>query len=64
MIQHGYRGMEDNNIDPNKYGIDYDGPIPEDDDTTIVVDEPRNILSHNQTMLLRSLVNPLEEDQE
>ena len=65
MIQHGYRGMEDDNIDPNEYGIDYEGPVPGDDDnTTISVDEPRNILSQNQMTLLRSRVNPLEVDQE
>src|SRR6266498_5839558 len=65
MIQHGYQGIEDDNIDPNEYGIDYEGPVPGDDDnTTISVDEPRNILSQNQMTLLRSHVNPLEVDQE
>ncbi|PKY29479.1 hypothetical protein RhiirB3_340971 [Rhizophagus irregularis] len=35
MIQHGYRGMEDDSIDPNEYGIDYEGPVPEDNDTKL-----------------------------
>ncbi|GBB97623.1 hypothetical protein RclHR1_03020001 [Rhizophagus clarus] len=48
MLQCGYRGMEDNNINPNEYGIDYNGSASDDNDTIVFVDEPRNILNHNQ----------------
>jgi len=47
MIQCGYRGMEDNNIDPNEYGIDYDGPESDNNDITIMIDEPRDILNYD-----------------
>ena len=63
MLQRGYRGMEDINVDPNEYGIDYDGPAVSDD-TTIAIDGPRDILNSNQKMLLQSRINPLEEDKE
>lgn len=64
MLQCGYRGMEDNNIDPNEYGIDYDGPVSGDSDNTVFVDEPLTILNNYQMELLRSRIDPLEEDQE
>ncbi|RIA84222.1 hypothetical protein C1645_832608 [Glomus cerebriforme] len=61
----GFHGMEDFNINPNKYGIDFDGPrLYENNDNIIVVDEPRNILNQQQLMLLRSRVDPLENDVE
>lgn len=63
MLQCGYRGMEDsNNIDLNEYGIDYNGPVSDDNDITVAVDSPRNILNYNQKLLLQSRINPLEED--
>lgn len=65
MIECGYRGLEDTNIDPNEYGIDWHGPNPEEDnDNTvlIVVNESRNILTQDQKLLLQSLINPLQED--
>jgi hypothetical protein len=63
MLQCGYRGMEDcNNIDLNEYGIDYNGPVSDDNDITVAVDSPRNILNNNQKLLLQSCINPLEED--
>jgi len=65
MLQCGYRGMEDNNINPNEYGIDYNGPTPENsNDNTVFIDEPATILNDHQMRLLRSYINPLEEDQE
>jgi hypothetical protein len=63
MIQCGYRGMEDRIVNPTDYGIDWDGPTPEDNtDNNVIVNEPRNPLTNNQYNLLQSLVNPLEED--
>ncbi|GBB83315.1 hypothetical protein RclHR1_10040004 [Rhizophagus clarus] len=63
MMTCGYRGMEDSNINPYEYGIDFDGPIStENSDNTVFVDEPRNILTQQQMVLLQSLVNPLEDD--
>src|SRR4051794_18803105 len=64
MVQYGLRGMEEEIVNPNNYGIDWEGPTSEsnDHDNNVIVDEPRNILTGNQYNLLRSLVNPLEED--
>ncbi|CAB5201751.1 unnamed protein product [Rhizophagus irregularis] len=65
MMKCGYRGMEDSNINPFDYGIDFDGPIPtENNDNTVFVDEPRNILTRQQMVLLQSHINPLEDDNE
>src|SRR2546423_5070890 len=65
MMTCGFRGMEDSNIIPSEYGIDFDGPRPtENDNNTIEVDEPRNILTQRQMTLLQSLVDPLEIDTE
>lgn len=65
MMKCGFRGMEDSNIIPSEYGIDFDGPRPtENDDNSIVVDEPRNILTQRQMALLQSRVDPLENDVE
>lgn len=57
MLQCSYRGMEDNNIDPNEYGIDYNGPVSDNNDTTVVIDKPRNILNHDQKILLQSRIS-------
>jgi hypothetical protein len=63
MIECGYRGMEDADVDPNEYGIDWEGPQPnEDNENTVFVDEPRNVLTPTQSLLLQSLVNPTQED--
>lgn len=64
MIECGFRGVEDSTIYPNEYGVDWEGPQSEDDDNTVVVDDPRNLLNQTQLTVLRSLVNPLEEDTE
>jgi hypothetical protein len=59
-----FRGMEKEIVNSDDYGIDWDGPTPENnnDNINVVVDEPRNILTNNQYNLLRTLINPLEED--
>jgi hypothetical protein len=44
MIECGFRGVEDSTVDPNEYGVDWEGPQSDDDDNTVVVDYPRNIL--------------------
>lgn len=63
MMKCGFRGMEDSNIIPSEYGIDFDGPTPtENNDNIVIVDEPRNILTQQQMTLLQSHVNPLEND--
>jgi hypothetical protein len=63
MIESGFRGMEDEIVDPNDYGIDWEGPIPADDnDNTVFVDDPRNILTDQEFNVLRSLIDPLELD--
>ena len=54
--------MEEEIVNPNDYSIDWDGPTPESNDNNVVVDESRIILTDNQYNLLRSLINPLEED--
>ena|ERR1051325_3842288 len=49
MVESGFRGMEDDIVDPNEYGIDWEGPTAEDnDDNIVVVDEPINILTDEQ----------------
>lgn len=41
MIQCGFRGMEEEIVNPNDYGIDWDGPIPKsNDDVNVIVDDP------------------------
>lgn len=64
MIELGFKGMEDDLVDPNEYGIDWKGPTPAEEDNTVTVDEPRNVLTDEQYQFLRSMVNPLEEDEE
>ncbi|CAB4421658.1 unnamed protein product [Rhizophagus irregularis] len=63
MIESGYRGMEDITVNFADYGIDWDGPEPENEED-VVVDEPRNILNQEQINILKSLVDPLEDDNE
>lgn len=62
MIECGYRGMEDENVNPNEYGVDWESPQPEVDENTVFVDEPHNILTQTQRLLLQSLVDPLQQD--
>jgi hypothetical protein len=65
MIELGYRGMEDITIDSVNYGIDWEGPEPDNEEENIVVvDEPRNVLNQEQINILKSLVDPLEDDNE
>ena len=66
MIESGFRGFEDENVDPNEYGIDWQGPTPneEDDNSTVVVNDVCNVLTQNQLNILRTTVNPLELDEE
>lgn len=46
MIEFGFRGMEDDVVDPNKYRIDWDSPtFADDDNNTITVNELINILT-------------------
>lgn len=62
MIEKGLRGYEDINIDPSEYGIDWDGPIPEPENETVVVNGPRNILTDVELSYLLRSVNIYEED--
>jgi hypothetical protein len=64
MIECGFRGMEDNVVNLNEYGIDWEGPTPADDDNAVTVDEPVNILTDEQYLYLQSVVDPLEVDEE
>ena len=65
MIESGFRGFEDENVNPYEYEIDWQGPIPnEDDNSTVIVNEVRNVLTQTQLNLLRAAVNPLELDEE
>lgn len=66
MIESGFRGLEDESINPNEYGIDWQGPTPNenDSDSTVVVNEVYNVLTQNQMNILRATVNPLELDEE
>ena len=45
MIESGFRGMEDDIVDPNEYGIDWEGPTAadNDEDDIVIIDEPKNI---------------------
>ncbi|GES72835.1 uncharacterized protein LOC114517950 [Rhizophagus clarus] len=62
MIQHGIRGIEDLVINPDDYGIDWDGPIPSLESNIVIVNEPSNILTNDQYAYLASRVNPLQTD--
>ncbi len=63
MMESGLRGYEDININPNEYGIDWDGPIPNPYDETVIVDNPRNILTHIELNRLLSSVDIYREDE-
>ncbi|CAB4394922.1 unnamed protein product [Rhizophagus irregularis] len=46
MIQYGFRGMEEEIVNPNDYGIDWDGPISKSNDVDVIlVDEPKQIIN-------------------
>ena len=65
MIESGFRGFEDENVNPYEYGIDWQGPTPnEDDNSTVIVNEVCNVLTQTQLNLLRAAVNPLELDED
>ncbi len=56
LIESRFRGFEDENINPNEYGIDWQGPTPnEDNDSTVIINEVHNILTQNQLNILRAI---------
>ena len=62
MIECGYRGMED--LDVNElYGIDWEGPTPpnSDSDALVSVEYPRNPLNQNE---YNELLNSVDIDRE
>ena len=62
--QNTYWTSSNSVVDPNQYGIDWEGPAAEEDDNIVIVNEPINILTDEQYQQLRSEVNPLETDEE
>ncbi|CAB4420316.1 unnamed protein product [Rhizophagus irregularis] len=54
MIESGFRGMEDEVVDPNDYGIDWEGPTSQDNDNTVIVDDPRNVLTNQEVKNITS----------
>jgi hypothetical protein len=62
MVNNNFRDL-DLNIEINNYGIDWDGPIPIDNEIEQVnIDPINNILSNLQLNNLQNIVNPLAED--
>ncbi|CAJ0826150.1 4956_t:CDS:2 [Entrophospora sp. SA101] len=64
MIECGYRGMEDFNVN-ELYGIDWEGPIPSNSDdnaAAVVVEDPRNVLNQNEYHELLNSVGIDRED--
>ena len=65
MIESGFRGFEDENVNPNDYGIDWQGLTPnEDDSSAVVINEVHNVLTQDQLNILQTAVDPLESDEE
>ena len=65
MVNNNFRELENFNInDINNYGIDWDGPIPIDNDEIqqVNINSIDNILSTSQLSNLQHIVNPLAED--
>jgi hypothetical protein len=64
MARNNFEGLENlNSIEINDYGIDWEGPIPIDNEIEQVNINPvNNILSSLQLINLRNIVNPLAED--
>jgi hypothetical protein len=60
MVESGFRGMEDDIVNPNEYGVDWEGPtVNNNDDNIVIVNEPRNILTDEQYQYLQSEIDPL-----
>jgi hypothetical protein len=64
MVRNNLTELNDFNItDINNYGIDWEGPIPTDNEIEQVnIDPVHNILSTSQLSNLQSIINPLAED--
>jgi hypothetical protein len=62
MIEKGLRGYEDININPSEYGIDWNGPIPEPENETVIINSPRNILTNTELLYLLRFVDIYRED--
>ena len=43
-------------------GIDWDGPVPIDDDSTVTVDDIVSPLNESQTQMLAALISDLDSD--
>jgi hypothetical protein len=63
MMESNLRGYEDININPNEYGIDWDGPTPEPRNGTVIVNSPRNILTATEYNRLLLSVDIYREDE-
>ena len=61
-MESGLRGYEDVNIDPREYGIDWEGPVPQPRNGTVIVDNPRNVLTRTEFNRLLSSVDIYRED--
>ena len=63
MIRNGFRGINEENIDMNYYGIDWEGPVPIDIEYVQVnIDPILNIFTNLQLISLQNHINPLSED--
>ena len=49
-------------IQIDDYGIDWDGPVGTDDDSTVNVDNVSPPINNEQQMALQSLITALEDD--
>ena len=62
-MESGLRGYEDINIDLREYGIDWKGPVPQPCNGTVIVDNPRNVLTRIEFNRLLSSVDIYKEDE-
>ena len=49
-------------IQSSNFGIDWDGPIGSDDDSTVVFDNVRSPINREQEVALLSLISSMEDD--
>lgn len=63
MIENGFRGMENLDININEYGIDWEGPVPTENIEQVVCEDPHKVLTDEHLLELKNRLNPLEDDE-
>nr|CAG8546404.1 9551_t:CDS:2 [Entrophospora candida] len=63
MIENGFRGMENLDINVNEYGVDWEGPVPTENIEQVVCEDPHKVLTDEHLLELKNRLNPLEDDE-